>query len=121
MYFLLFLYLSSHPETSYYAALQTLLNEVGAGLRPRVQAVIHSNDTRAGIPDLGLYDDNQPVDQKPARGIVEDKPVSDNLLKITGSEQVARYVVHYGQALVTNYYQFALVTRNAQTGQPVIE
>jgi len=109
------------PETSYYAVLQTLLNDVGAGLRPRVQAVIHPKDTGAGIPDLGLYDDNQPADQKPARGIVEAKPVSDDLLKIAVSEQVARYVAHYGQALVTNYYQFALVTRNAQTGQPMIE
>ncbi|MBL8132217.1 MAG: N-6 DNA methylase, partial [Anaerolineae bacterium] len=109
------------PETSYYAALQTLLNEIGGALRPRVQAVIHPKDSGAGIPDLGLYDDNQPADQKPARGIIEAKPVSDDLLKIAHGEQVARYVAHYGQALVTNYYQFVLVTRNAQTGQPVIE
>lgn len=109
------------PETSYYAVLQTLLNDVGAGLRPRVQAVIHPKDTGAGIPDLGLYDDNQPADQKPARGIIEAKPVSDDLLKIAQGEQVARYVAHYGQALVTNYYQFVLVTRNPQTAQPVIE
>lgn len=109
------------PETSYYAALQTLLNEVGAGLRPRVQAVIHPKDTGAGIPDLGLFDENQPTDQKPARGIIEAKPVSDDLMKIAQGEQVARYVAHYGQALVTNYYQFVLVTRDAQTGLPVIE
>lgn len=109
------------PETSYYATLQSLLNEVGTGLRPHVQAVIHPKDTGAGIPDLGLYDDNQPTDQKPARGIVEAKPVSDDLLKIAGSEQVTRYVTHYGQALVTNYYQFVLVTRDPQTGLPVIE
>ncbi|MDX2161406.1 MAG: type ISP restriction/modification enzyme, partial [bacterium] len=83
--------------------------------------MIHPKDTGAGIPDLGLYDDNQPADQKPARGIIEAKPVSDDLLKVAQGEQVARYVAHYGQALVTNYYQFVLVTRNAQTGQPVIE
>jgi hypothetical protein len=109
------------PETSYYAALQTMLNDVGAGLRPRVQAVIHPKDTGAGIPDLGLFDENQPADQKPARGIIEAKPVSDDLMKIAQGEQVARYVAHYGQALVTNYYQFVLVTRNPQTGLPVIE
>lgn len=109
------------PETSYYAVLQTLLNDVDAGLRPRVQAVIHPKDTGAGIPDLGLFDENQPADQKPARGIIEAKPVSDDLMKIAQGEQVARYVAHYGQALVTNYYQFVLVTRDAQTGQPVIE
>ena len=109
------------PETSYYAALQTLLNEIGAGLRPRVQAVIHPKNTGAGIVDLGLFDENQPNDQKPARGIIEAKPVSDDLMQIAQGEQVARYVAHYGQALVTNYYQFVLVTRDAQTGLPVIE
>ncbi|NJL55287.1 N-6 DNA methylase [bacterium] len=109
------------PETSYYAVLQTLLNDIGAGLRPRVQAVIHPKDTGAGIPDLGLFDENQPADQKPARGIIEAKPVSDDLMQIAQGEQVARYVTHYGQALVTNYYQFVLVTRDAQTGLPVIE
>lgn len=109
------------PETSYYAALQTLLNDVGASLRPRVQAVIHPKNTGAGIPDLGLSDENQPADQKPARGIIEAKPVSDDLMQIAQGEQVARYVTHYGQALVTNYFQFVLVTRDAQTGQPVIE
>ena len=30
-------------------------------------------------------------------------------------------MAHYGQALVTNYYQFVLVTWSGQTGQPVIE
>jgi hypothetical protein len=109
------------PETSYYAALQMLLNDIGGGLRPRVQAVIHPKNTGVGIPDLGLFDENQPTDQKPARGIIEAKPVSDDLMKITQSEQVARYVAHYGQALVTNYYQFVLVTRDAQTGLPMIE
>lgn len=109
------------PETSYYAILQTLLNEVGAGLRPRVHAVIHPKDSGAGIPDLGLFDENQPNDQQPAHGIIEAKPVSDDLMKTAQGQQVARYVAHYGQALVTNYYQFVLVTRDPQTGQPVIE
>ena len=109
------------PETSYYATLQILLNEVGVGLRPRVHAVIHPKDTGAGIPDLGLFDENQPADQQPAHGIIEVKPVSDDLMSIARGEQVARYVAHYGQALVTNYYQFVLVTRDSQTGQSVIE
>jgi hypothetical protein len=109
------------PETSYYATLQILLNEVGVGLRPRVHAVIHPKDTGAGIPDLGLFDENQPNDQQPAHGIVEAKPVTDDLMRTARSEQVARYVAHYGQALVTNYYQFVLVTRDSQTGRPTIE
>jgi N-6 DNA Methylase len=109
------------PETSYYSALQTLLNHIGASLRPGVQSVIHPKNIGAGIPDLGLFDENQPPDQKPARGIIEAKPVSDDLMTIAQSQQVARYVTHYGQALVTNYYQFVLVTRDAQTGVSIIE
>jgi hypothetical protein len=109
------------PETAYYAALQTLLNDAGTGLRPRVQAVIHPRDTGAGIPDLGLLDESQPADQKPGRGIVEAKPVDNDLMKTARGEQVARYLAHYGQALVTNYYQFVLVTRDPRTGQPVME
>jgi hypothetical protein len=109
------------PETANYAALQTLLNAAGESLRPKVQAILHPRNTGAGIPDLGLIDDNQPADQKPARGIIEAKPVSANLMTIAEGEQVARYVQHYGQALVTNYYQFVLVTRDARSGQPIIE
>lgn len=109
------------PETSYYAALQTLINDVGEELRPDVYAVIHPRDTGAGIPDIGLFDRNQPVNQKPARGVIEVKPVSDDLLVITQSDQVERYIGHYGQVLVTNYYQFLLLTRNPQTGKPVFE
>ncbi|MDX1994200.1 MAG: type ISP restriction/modification enzyme [bacterium] len=109
------------PETGYYGELKTLLDAAGAGIRPRVTAVIHPRNTGTGIPDLGLFDDNQPTDQKPARGVVEAKPVSDDLLKIANGEQVAKYLAHYGQVLVSNYYQFVLVTRSPQTGQPVIE
>lgn len=109
------------PETSHYAILQTLLNEVASDLKPRIDAVIHPKNTGAGIPDLGLFDENQPKDQLPAHGIVEAKPISDDLTKIANSKQVARYVSHYGQALVTNFYQFVLVTRNPHTQEPVIE
>jgi hypothetical protein len=108
-------------ETSHYPPLRDLLNEVGAGLRPRVTATVHVRNTGAGIPDLGLYIENQPDGQTPARGIVEAKPVAADLLAIANGEQVARYVAQYGQALVTNYYQFVLVTRDGQTGKPVIE
>lgn len=98
-------------ELSYYPALHALLDEIGSGLRPKVYSVVNTKNIGAGQVDLSLFDENQPNDQKPARGIVEAKPVSHDLLKIARSEQVARYVAHYGQALVTNYYQFMLVTR----------
>lgn len=113
---------STVPETSYYAALQTLLNSVGEALRPHVRAVIHPRDTGAGLPDLALFDENQPPDQMPAHGIIEAKPIAADLLSIARGEQVRRYVAHYGQALVTNYYQFALVTRGTNgSDQSVIE
>jgi hypothetical protein len=58
-------------------------------LRPRVQAVIHPKDTGAGIPDLGLFDENQPADQQPAHGIIEVKPVSDDLMT-NGAKRAGR-------------------------------
>ena len=69
-------------ETSYYAALETLLNEVGAGLKPRVRAVAQLANTGAGSPDFGLYTanqfqsarDDQPIaGAPPQRGVVEVK------------------------------------------------
>ncbi|MEP7289908.1 MAG: type ISP restriction/modification enzyme [Chloroflexota bacterium] len=111
---------STVPETSYYAALQTLLNQIGDGLKPKVIAVIHPKNSGAGIPDLALMDDNQAMEQKPAHGIIEAKPISVDVLAIANSEQVARYIAHYGQALVTNYYQFVLVTRG-EDNKPVLE
>jgi hypothetical protein len=106
------------PEISYYSALQTLLNEVGAGLRPRVQAVIHPKDTGASLTSVSLMR----ISLRTRRlHTASSKPVSDDLMPIAQGEHVACYVAHYGQALVTNYYQFVLVTRDAQTGRPVIE
>jgi len=49
---------SSHAavdETPYYGALETLLNEVGKGLKPRVRCIIHPKNRGAGLPDGGLF------------------------------------------------------------------
>ena len=108
------------PETSYYPALQTLLDEVGDGITPAVKAIVHLRNTGVGIPDMGLFDANTPVDQKPSRGVIEVKGVAADLLATANSEQVTRYCAHYGQVLVTNYYQFILVTRDEQ-GKPQLE
>lgn len=51
-------------------------------------------------------------DQTPAHGIVEVKPVSDELMNTARSEKVERYVKHYSQALVT---------RDLQTGKAIIK
>ncbi len=109
------------PETSYYALLQNILDDVGRALNPRIKAVIHPKNTGVGIPDLALFDENQPDEQKPAHGVVEAKPTNDDLMTIAQSRQVVeQYLPHYGQVLVTNYYQFVLVTRG-EDGKAVIE
>jgi hypothetical protein len=46
-------------ETAHYPALQTLLNSIGADLRPKVKAVLHIKNSGAGIPDLALYDESR--------------------------------------------------------------
>ncbi len=85
------------------------------------QAVTHLANTGAGIPDLGLFDDNQPAEQKPAHGVIEAKPLSNDLVSLCQSKQVVeQYLPHYGQVFVTNFYQFALVTRD-DNGNPLIE
>ena len=107
-------------ETSHYTALETYLNRLGETLKPKVKANAHPRNTGAGIPDLGLFDETQPDDTKPAFGVVEVKGLSQDLTALANSEQVAKYAAHYGSVLVTNYYQFTLVTRGPN-GQPTRE
>lgn len=113
------------PETSYYPAVSQLLDEVGAGLTPRVKAVIHLSDTGGGIPDGGLFvvrpggpaHAADPLTiTAPDRGAVEVKPPSDEMARVLASEQVARYTTRYGKVLVTTLRDWALVTTDAGTG-----
>lgn len=114
-------------ETSYYGALENLLNQVGDGLGPQVRAVPQLRDTGAGSPDFGLFATGQfeaglegePLPgQKPERGVVEVKGWRDEVLTVAESEQVIRYGQHYGVVLVSNYRDFVLVGRDA-AGQMV--
>lgn len=113
-------------ETSYYGSLETFLNEIGASLEPSVFCVVNLRNRGAGIPDGGLFTDHQEgasVDmvgfsQKPARGVIEAKPTSHNIQSLARDEQVERYLSEYGQVLITNLYQFMLVTRDS-AGHPV--
>ena len=114
-------------ETSYYAALETLLNEVGAGLKPRVRAVAQLANTGAGSPDFGLYTanqfqsarDDQPIaGAPPQRGVVEVKGWRDDSFVTAQTPQVSKYWKHYGLVLVTNYRDFVLVGRD-EAGQPL--
>ena len=111
------------PETSYYAALSNLLNEVGKKLKPRVRCVIHLADRGAGLPDGGLFTAEQfrkrpserPLDgQKPLRGAIEVKPAKDDAFLRADGEQVSRYWREYRQVLVTNYRDFVLIGQDRE-------
>ncbi|MCZ7563805.1 MAG: hypothetical protein M5U08_08325 [Burkholderiales bacterium] len=47
------------PETSYYPALSTLFNDVGREVKPRVRCVINIANRGAGLPDGGLFTEEQ--------------------------------------------------------------
>jgi hypothetical protein len=114
-------------ETSYYGALETFLNEIGKSLKPRVRCVLSLKNRGAGIPDGGLFTDEQLkkskgeeklLPQAPARGVIEVKPTSDDTWITADSEQVSRYWGKYRQVLVTNYRDFVFVGQDA-AGKPV--
>jgi hypothetical protein len=95
------------PETGHYAIVETLLNAIGKPLK--VHTVIHPANTGAGIPDMGIFAENQAEGQKPQHGVIEAKPLNIKLDALIQTKQVQDYLKHYGQVLVTNFYQFALV------------
>jgi hypothetical protein len=113
-------------ETSYYGPLSNLLNAVGRLMTPRVHCIVHLQNEGGGIPDAGLFTDDQlrrrqstELSQgvKPSRGVVEAKPASGNLHTLAASDQVARYWRTYRQVLVTNFREFLLVTSDASGEQ----
>ncbi len=115
------------PETSYYGALEGLLNEIGGKLKPKVRCVPQLKNTGAGSPDFGLYAANQfqrakdeePVSgTQPERGVVEVKRWSDDSFVRAKGGQVSKYWDKYGLVLVTNYRDFVLVGRD-EAGKPV--
>jgi hypothetical protein len=116
-------------ETSYYPALSNLLNEVGKTLKPKVRCIVHLQDTGAGIPDGGLFTEEQVRNSgrdllagtTPARGAIEAKPASADAWKIAESKQVTEYWRRYRQVLVTNYRDFLLVGADAEGNRAVLE
>ncbi len=96
-------------ETSFYSALEALINEVGGQLSIPVRAVSQLSNTGAGSPDYGFVS----AASGDLLGVVEAKPTSDDSLRTAKGEQVSRYYEHYGVVLVTNYRDFVLVTRDA--------
>ena len=111
-------------ERSLYVPLANLLNAVGGALRPKVFCVQDLANQGAGHPDFGLYTTRQvqkgkpKSGQKPERGVIEVKPVSDDAWLTAASDQVAGYWQGYRQVLVTNSRDFVLVGEDA-AGHPV--
>ena len=111
-------------ERSLYVPLANLLNAVGGTLRPKVFCVQELADQGAGHPDFGLYSTRQvqkgrpKAGQKPERGVVEVKPVVDDVWLTAAGDQVSRYWDGYRRVLVTNARDFVLVGEDA-AGQPV--
>jgi hypothetical protein len=46
-------------ETSYYAPLANLLNEIGKTLKPKVHCILQIKNAGAGIPDSGFFTSDQ--------------------------------------------------------------
>lgn len=115
------------PETSYYAPLANLFNEIGQTLQPSVCCVMTLKNRGAGHPDGGLFtpeqfqqvEEAEPLEgQNPSRGAIEIKSVGDDAWLTAETEQVTKYWNRYRQVLVTNYRDFVLVGQD-RDGRPV--
>src|SRR3954452_22652557 len=83
-------------ETSFYGALEMLLNAIGKGLKPRVIANGQLRNQGAGHPDFGLYTQTQcrsgtPMPgqgELPERGVIEVKGLAEPILTTADTAQV---------------------------------
>ncbi len=111
-------------ETSYYSALENLLNELGALLDPKTICNGQIKNQGAGHPDFGIYTKKQCTKgepkpgQIPERGVIEVKPLADNSWQTSQSAQATKYFNHYKLVLVTNYREFRLIGED-DAGNPV--
>lgn len=113
-------------ETSYYSALENLLNELGKLLKPNVICNGQLRNQGAGHPDFGLYSAKQcskgvPVagqGEIPERGVIEVKPLIDESWQTAEGEQAAKYFERYKQVLITNFREFRLIGED-NNGNPI--
>lgn len=86
-------------ETSYYTALDNLLDGIGEMQKPKVRCVMQLKSLGAGNPDGGLFTADQ-FDRKteapkniaaPARGVLEVKAPGEAVDFTAASAQVAKY------------------------------
>lgn len=108
-------------ETSYYTPLNNLLDEIGKTVKPRVHCIMQLKNRGAGNPDGGLFTPEQfqklipgepLLGQRPSRGAIEIKTTGDDAWATADGDQVTKYWKVYGQVLVTNYWDFVLLTRD---------
>ncbi|MFM9997041.1 MAG: N-6 DNA methylase [Phycisphaerales bacterium] len=104
-------------EQSYKSSLEALLTAVGEHFDPELFATMELKQEGAGQPDLGVSERKSGT----LRLVVEAKPPKQDIYDIAEGEQVSRYWKHYGFVLVTNFREFVLVARDADTGKPRIE
>ncbi|MBP7339947.1 N-6 DNA methylase [Niveispirillum sp.] len=105
-------------ERGHYGALQNLLNNLGATLKPKVHCISELANAGAGSPDFGLFtapqlvfDTNEGVRaiRPPDRGVVEAKSPDTAIERVEASEQVTQYWERYRLVLVTNFRSFLVV------------
>jgi hypothetical protein len=106
-------------ETSYYSALENLLNHFGEQLKPKVICNGQLRNDGAGNPDFGLYSRSQiqkgepRKGQKPERGVIEVKGLAEHTWQTADSAQATKYFDHYRLVLITNYREFRLIGEDA--------
>lgn len=106
-------------ETSYYSALENLLNHFGKDLKPQVICNGQLRNDGVGNPDFGLYARSQiqkgepRKGQIPERGVVEVKGLAEQTWQTADSAQATKYFAHYRLVLITNYREFRLIGEGA--------
>ena len=108
---------SGTKETSYYTAIDNLLDGIGDALKPKVRCVMQLKNLGAGNPDGGLFtadqfdrNTNAPKNVAvPTRGVIEVKAPSEPVDFTAATSQVAKYWNRYRLVLVTNLRDWLLI------------
>jgi len=117
-------------ELSGYPALKTLLDAVGKTTKPKVRTIMSLRNLGAGLPDGGLFTAGQfknraaaePKDpSRPDVAAIEVKGTAEDINATIASEQVNKYLVRYGQVLVTNYFRFVLMVQDRHGGARIAD
>ena len=104
-------------ETSYYTAINNLLDGTGHLLSPKVRCVMQLKNLGAGNPDGGLFTADQ-FDRKtgsakdlgqPSRGVIEVKAPAEPVDSTATTGQITKYWNRYKLVLVTNLRDWLLL------------